>query len=564
MTSRFQSPVHILLVLITLLLIIGSQTTQHAVQASPSESSSSHSGIKPPTSSIENASPKAETPQAVTPPSTADGVNNPNRDGFWFLVPWRAGFNGQPQAQQYIILGDSAQLNVQTTGGPIIWPSSARITVNHWSLKSDNTWLKEPNTTIKSNTTINGLHDTTYTASGLPVGVHYFQMAVTYFGSTYYSQLAMITVVEKETPATAIDIQPNTSVVFANADYRVQANLTPVNSTSPVSWASPNVTYLPTTGRVVRFKTNEIAGINESTEQAGLPLTLTGQINGLQDNATVYVGGLKALTISEEAARQSGLTWSVEGLTPLVEQYQTDYEWRYKWVYYDAQNIAHDFTADQALNASGQITNLAELNTTKQLMIPKNSSFIELAKKATENKQPFSVKLTLTANKDGNELTIPTNQARLQVTAPIGKLALKQVPTFAFTDVPIEQIYTGNAATPLKPTATGNLEISDTRLNQNWHLQAQMTPLTSGKDLLTGTSLRLTGLPVNLNTATLTDQNQLTDLGRTVQMTSGIWPITGELHLNANSSIELAETDYFSGIITWQLTTATPAVTSLK
>lgn len=77
-------------------------------------------------------------------PSTADGVNNPNRDGFWFLVPWRAGFNGQPQAQQYIILGDSAQLNVQTTGGPIIWPSSARITVNHWSLKSDNTWLKSP------------------------------------------------------------------------------------------------------------------------------------------------------------------------------------------------------------------------------------------------------------------------------------------------------------------------------------------------------------------------------------------------------------------------------------
>ncbi|MGO3537569.1 MAG: hypothetical protein ACTIM5_07260 [Latilactobacillus curvatus] len=100
------------------------------------------------------------------------------------------------------------------------------------------------------------------------------------------------------------------------------------------------------------------------------------------------------------------------------------------------------------MNASGQITNLAELNTTKQLLIPKNSSFIELAKKATENKQPFSVKLTLTANKDGNELTIPTNQARLQVTAPIGKLALKQVPTFAFTDVPIEQIYTGNAATP--------------------------------------------------------------------------------------------------------------------
>lgn len=39
MTSRFQSPVHILLVLITLLLIIGSQTTQHAVKASPSESS---------------------------------------------------------------------------------------------------------------------------------------------------------------------------------------------------------------------------------------------------------------------------------------------------------------------------------------------------------------------------------------------------------------------------------------------------------------------------------------------------------------------------------------------
>ena len=104
----------------------------------------------------------------------------------------------------------------------------------------------------------------------------------------------MITVVEKETPATAIDIQPNTSVVFANADYRIQANLTPVNSTSPVSWASPNVTYLPTTGRVVRFKTNEIAGINESTEQAGLPLTLTGQTNGLQDNATVYVGGLKS------------------------------------------------------------------------------------------------------------------------------------------------------------------------------------------------------------------------------------------------------------------------------
>ena len=101
---------------------------------------------------------------------------------------------------------------------------------------------------------------------------------------------------------------------------------------------------------------------------------------------------------------------------------------------------------------------------------------IELAKKATENKQPFSVKLTLTANKDGNELTIPTNQARLQVTAPIGKLALKQVPTFAFTDVPIEQIYTGNAATPHKPPATGNLESSDTRLNQNWHLQAQRPP----------------------------------------------------------------------------------------
>lgn len=535
---------------------ISSATASTSVIEQPSE--------KKPQSQV--LQPQATQPslRAETPPTASDGVQPQSQNAFWLLIPWRDGFTMQPQAEQYIKVGTNANLNVQTAGSLAVLPTSANISMTQWTLQANNTWLKSTNPeTFHSGTSLVGLHGTTISKSGLAIGTYYFQMAVTYSGTTYYSQLAKVGVLDTDHPATGIAIEPSSSVVFANADYTVTANLTPSNSTSNVTWTGTNVTYLPTTGRTVRFKTGEVAGVNDSTTDPGLPLNLTGSANGLSASKPVYVGGLKAQTLSEDTARAQGITWKIDGLSALVNQYQEDHTWTYKWVYYDSTGAAKDFAAGEATNTTGTLTNIGDLNTTKLLTIPANSTFITKAVTATKNNQPFSVKLVLTTSNNGNDLKIPTNQARLRVTPSTGKLVLKQVPTFDFGAVAASQIYQGNSSqSTIQPTASQALEITDTRVGKDWQLQAKMGKMASGAQSLNQVALNLTGFP-NTASKQLTDQSTLLTLLTSDQTNAGVWTINARLQLGANPTVQLTNQTAFQSNITWALTSSSPTVPSL-
>ncbi|MFD1671474.1 WxL domain-containing protein [Agrilactobacillus yilanensis] len=536
--------------------------------------------------------------EEVSPPTTADGVKKPDRNGFVMLgIPFRTGFIIHPQAEQYILEGTEANVDTKTTGINWNFLTSIKIYVTKWTLQADGTWLKEADPdpyTAKGNGLNKHEAKIRFGPNGrenLPVGTYYFQMNVKYSLFTYYSKLAKVVVVSDESAAKEIKVVPENNVIFPDMDYDVTAVLNPSYSTSVVTWdeAGSIATFEPDFGRIVSFSVanDDISStVNTDTEHAVIPVDLTGKANNLTDTATVYVGGLKAQKVALDRAQKYGLAWPVSGLEKIYDSFYdaSDDETAeikksaFEWTYY-AKNSKGVYKENsfgkEVINSSGTFDLPEDLNDSKALQIPGSSSFITNAKAATDSGDQYYVKLTITITiKTGiftsKDIVISSNQAQLDVLPAVGDLILNQVPQFTFSEINPRTIYYGNLGIDdnYKPVSEENaaenlLEIADTRPNQQgWLLQAKLSTLsdTTGQNL-SGLSLKLSGtandvlIPDSSDWITVTDSN--TDQ-------TGTFPMSALLYIQENPHVDLSPENNFSGVLTWSLTPATPEVEALS
>lgn len=157
------------------------------------------------------------------------GAHEPDRNGLYLLFPLRTGILSQPQEEQYIVEGTTADLSIKTTS----WVTSlgkVKVKVNAWQEQDDGSWLNMGS--IGEFSDRSGILGSTKQSINIPVtnlqaGNYYFQLetrlnTLPIIGSisamTYYSQLAKVTVKDKPVAASGISITtPN--VVFEKATY---------------------------------------------------------------------------------------------------------------------------------------------------------------------------------------------------------------------------------------------------------------------------------------------------------------------------------------------------------
>lgn len=551
----------------------------------------------PPESSITSPPTKASmTEEDVAPPTSADGVRSKSRNGFIMLgIPFRTGFIIQPQAEQYILEGNEANVDVKSTG--IDWNifTSVKVYLTKWTLQPDGTYVKEADPTPYT-AKGNGLNKNEATIrfgpngrENLPVGTYFFQMSVRYTLLTYYTQLAKVVVVSDESAATSIKVTPESTVVFPDISYDVTANLNPTESTSVVTWDDTGLPdYEPEFGRTVAFSVanDKISNqVNTDTEHPGIAVPLTGKANNLTDTATVYVGGLKAQSIPLDQAQKYGIGWSVAGLDKIYNNFYdpdsgeaaTITKSAFKWTYF-VKNSKGGYTENsfgkEVTNASGTFTVPNDLNDSKALQIPGSSSFITDAKTATDKGDPYYVKLTITISiKTGlissKNIIINSNQAQLWVTPAVGELSLLQVPNFTFAEVNPQMVYYGNTTlddtykpSSIEDNATNLLEITDTRPGQQgWTLQAQLSQLSdSNNQLLSGLGVKLKGMA---NDILVPDTGQWTTVTDSTINQTGAFPMDAILYIDPNPNAQLNTEQTFHGTMTWSLTPVTPAAQAL-
>lgn len=68
------------------------------------------------------------------------GAHEPDRNGLYLLFPLRTGILSQPQEEQYIVEGTTADLSIKTTS----WVTSlgkVKVKVNAWQEQDDGSWL---------------------------------------------------------------------------------------------------------------------------------------------------------------------------------------------------------------------------------------------------------------------------------------------------------------------------------------------------------------------------------------------------------------------------------------
>ncbi|MFD1671472.1 WxL domain-containing protein [Agrilactobacillus yilanensis] len=592
----------------TPMVLLGTQTilpniSTHQVAAVTAADSSSDAVFVPDDSATE---PKTDDAPALTPeiepsaepfetlpsdpesfPSTraSDSAPTPTPAGFNILgFPLRYGFTSQPTSIQYAKKGKDVLLHATATGMNLL--TSVKFYVTRWSLNSNNEWKAYFDSNYYPAQSI-GLNqhavDVAYGPSGraaLPVGVHYFQIQVTYGYSTYYSQLAKVVVSPNDINTKDLTVFPENTAVFANISYEATANITPEAATSPVNWRTiTGLTFDPSIGRRTKFTPDSgliTKRVNRDTEHPGFPINLTANAENtdstISNTAQIYVGGLKAQDLPIAQAKKQGLTWPIYGLEKIQKEFfSPEYEAvksaTYQWTCYRVGSngvyAATPWPSD-ILNTSGNFNNGVEtLNQDQKLTIPGNSPFIIAAASATKAGRPFYVQLNLTLTlNDNKSITIPTNKAQLSIQPGTGALTLTQVPSFNFSNVPSSQIYQGNTTldSSNKPKSdnldNSTLAVSDTRTDgDNWTLQAKLAPFTDQHQQgLNSVHLNLMGIP-NAPVIDLPDQDQWLTIATSSQNKTGVFPMRSTLTLAANPEVNLFDEQIFGSTITWNLST---------
>lgn len=502
------------------------------------------------------------------------GAHEPDRNGLYLLFPLRTGILSQPQEEQYIVEGTSADLSIKTTS----WVTSlgkVKVKVNAWQEQDDGSWLNMGS--IGEFSDRSGLLGSTKQSIDIPVtklqaGNYYFQLetrlnTLPIIGSisamTYYSQLAKVTVKDKPVAASGISITaPN--VVFEKATYSAKAVTTPRDATGKITWNSSlkGINFLKTEGRSVEFDAgDQLDEVNTDEQAPGIPFTISAGIRNDDgttptDNKTIYLGGLAAKNVAED----SGMSWELDGqgLADLNKSVESAEVWSYEWKYIEGKTPKAFFETQGVKNYKGTVSDLTSLNDADHILsFAQDSAFMKTAREATENGKPFAVQVTFSTTIDTGDgkketVTLSSNKAQLLVNKATGKLLLQQVPNFDFGKLPASYIYDGTK--DREPTAQDHLEIVDSRAKGGWRLSAKMSRFQSNNNhrLKFNSQLTMSTYPFEINLKDDDIDNYIVD-----SVSSEAFDLTGQLLLQPDPLADLSAGETFSSTITWNLVSTT-------
>ncbi|WJE13838.1 cell surface protein [Lactococcus petauri] len=358
------------------------------------------------------------------------GAHEPDRNGLYLLFPLRTGILSQPQEEQYIVEGTTADLSIKTTS----WVTSlgkVKVKVNAWQEQDDGSWLNMGS--IGEFSDRSGILGSTKQSIDIPVtnlqaGNYYFQLetrlnTLPIIGSisamTYYSQLAKVTVKDKPVAASGISITtPN--VVFEKATYSAKAVTTPRDATGKITWNSSlkGINFLKTEGRSVEFDAgDQLDEVNTDVQAPGISFTISAGIRNDDgttptDNKTIYLGGLAAKNVAED----SGMSWELDGqgLADLNKSVESAEVWSYEWKYIEGKTSKAFSETQGVKNYKGTVSDLTSLNDTDHILsFAQDSAFMKTAREATENGKPFAVQVTFSTTIDTGDEQLLFLQIRL-------------------------------------------------------------------------------------------------------------------------------------------------------
>ena len=505
------------------------------------------------------------------------GAHEPDRNGLYLLFPLRTGILSQPQEEQYIVEGTTADLSIKTTSWVNTW-GTVKVKVNAWQEQADGSWLNKGS--IGEFSDRSGLLGSTKQSIDIPVsklqaGNYYFQLEtrlnqvpIIGLAATYYSDLAKVTVKDKPVAASGISIT-TPKVVFEKATYSAKAVTTPRDATGKITWNSSlkGINFLKTEGRSVEFDAgDQLNEVNTDVQAPGIPFTMSAGIRNDDgtiptDSKTIYLGGLAAKNVAED----SGMSWELDGqgLADLNKSVESAESWSYEWKYIEG-NTSKSFSEAQGVkNYKGTVNTLTSLNDADHVLsFAQDSAFMKTAREATENGKPFAAQVTFSTTIDTGEgkketVTISSNKAQLWVNKAAGKLLLQQVPNFDFGQLPASYIYEGTE--DREPTAQDHLEIVDSRAKGGWRLSAKMSRFQSNTNhrLKFNSQLTMSTYPFEISLKDDNTDNYIVD-----SVSSEAFDLTGQLLLQPDPLADLNAGETFSSTITWNLVSTTKSTPS--
>ncbi|AWZ47048.1 WxL domain-containing protein [Latilactobacillus sakei] len=508
---------------------------------------------------------QAPTSRSAEPVGTPSNADKPSKDGWSFLLTiFRRGFSRQPQEEDYFALQDIDKakfsgMSILTNLGNGLGKD---ITVRRWHWDaSQNNWVedkKQPKaktglSLIMGSLGFLDINDYALNKSGnLGVGTYYYQFSfsdgIWPLNKTFYSDLAKVGITPEPKPAKSINADTDNAdgtpkVIYSDVDYGARAIIDPVDSTDDITWQAASakdlLKFTPSNGR----KTSLMAGNGEvgSDKQYVPDSYYVNQVNrdpnvpGIPANFKIATGATSA--------------------------------WHYAWRFMDSTGKTIELPANSGVtNSSGDINNLANLNTAQPLTFAKDSQFMKQAAAATASGKRYQAQLTLTTSVDSEEesskkaekVVVVSNKAELQVEPSLGKLTLDQVPNFRFGNVLAKDVYKGTNTQNQPYEVSDTLKITDTRVNPGWKLTAKMTKMASkAGHRLNTTTVNMSGLPGGANLG-LVDNNSETTIAST--KLSNAWQVTGNLLMAANPDLQIESGENFSSDITWTLNNMQPEV----
>lgn len=508
---------------------------------------------------------QAPTSRSAEPVGTPSNADKPSKDGWSFLLTiFRRGFSRQPQEEDYFALQDIDKakfsgMSILTNLGNGLGKD---ITVRRWHWDaSQNNWVedkKQPKaktglSLIMGSLGFLDINDYALNKSGnLGVGTYYYQFSfsdgIWPLNKTFYSDLAKVGITPEPKPAKSINVDTDNAdgtpkVIYSDVDYGARAIIDPVDSTDDITWQAASakdlLKFTPSNGR----KTSLMAGNGEvgSDKQYVPDSYYVNQVNrdpnvpGIPANFKIATGATSA--------------------------------WHYAWHFMDSTGKTIELPANSGVtNSSGDINNLANLNTAQPLTFAKDSQFMKQAAAATASGKRYQAQLTLTTSVDSEEesskkaekVVVVSNKAELQVEPSLGKLTLDQVPNFRFGNVLAKDVYKGTNTQNQPYEVSDTLKITDTRVNPGWKLTAKMTKMASkAGHRLNTTTVNMSGLPGGANLG-LVDNNSETTIAST--KLSNAWQVTGNLLMAANPDLQIESGENFSSDITWTLNNTQPEV----
>lgn len=508
---------------------------------------------------------QAPTSRSAEPVGTPSNADKPSKDGWSFLLTiFRRGFSRQPQEEDYFALQDIDKakfsgMSILTNLGNGLGKD---ITVRRWHWDaSQNNWVEDKEqpkaktglSLIMGSLGFLDINDYALNKSGnLGVGTYYYQFSfsdgIWPLNKTFYSDLAKVGITPEPKPAKSINADTDNAdgtpkVIYSDVDYGARAIIDPVDSTDDITWQAASakdlLKFTPSNGR----KTSLMAGNGEvgSDKQYVPDSYYVNQVNrdpnvpGIPANFKIATGATSA--------------------------------WHYAWRFMDSTGKTIELPANSGVtNSSGDINNLANLNTAQPLTFAKDSQFMKQAAAATASGKRYQAQLTLTTSVDSEEesskkaekVVVVSNKAELQVEPSLGKLTLDQVPNFRFGNVLAKDVYKGTNTQNQPYEVSDTLKITDTRVNPGWKLTAKMTKMASkAGHRLNTTTVNMSGLPGGANLG-LVDNNSETTIAST--KLSNAWQVTGNLLMAANPDLQIESGENFSSDITWTLNNTQPEV----